>query len=431
MKRIITLTLMTLLIATIITPITQAADNEPTPTEIARESGYSDVSDAYQPEGSINVTQSGQILYDYQSHKKWYPASMTKLMTMYLTLEAVKNGKISLNDKIHITHSHYRMSTLPELSNTKLYPGETYTIKELLQITVSNSSNAAALILADKVSGNVNDFTDLMNKKAKALGMKDTYFVNPTGAENAQLKDFAPSKYKDKDNNVSSARDFAILDQHVIKETPKILYFTKQLTPTQHGVTYYTFNHSLEGAKMSLQGTDGLKTGSSDIADYNHTITTKRGELRINQVIMGAGDYKNLGGEMQRNMMGNAMMNRSFNQYEYKKVLSSGIHKINGKKYYVTKNLYDVMPKNIARKDYQFVIKHGNVHVQYNRHFLIKNDGPPSVKVTRPVVHQADTLAKSTWKEHPIMTFISLALCSICLILIIYYIIHKLFKRKS
>ena len=63
------------------------------------------------------------------------------------------------------------MSTLPELSNTKLYPGETYTISELLQITVSNSSNAAALILADEVSGNVNDFTDLMNKKAKALGM--------------------------------------------------------------------------------------------------------------------------------------------------------------------------------------------------------------------------------------------------------------------
>ena len=60
-------------------------------------------------------------------------------------------------------------------------------------------------------------------------------------------------------------KTFAILDHHVIKETPKILHFTKQLAPTQHGVTYYTFNHSLEGAKMSLLGTDGLKTGSSDV----------------------------------------------------------------------------------------------------------------------------------------------------------------------
>ena len=98
---------------------------------------------------------------------------------------------------------------------------------------------------------------------------------------------------KNQDNTTSTAKDFAILDHHVIKETPKILHFTKQLA-LQHGVTYYTFNHSLEG-KMSLLGTDGFKTGSSDVADYNHTITTKRNNFRINQVIMGAGDYVNLG----------------------------------------------------------------------------------------------------------------------------------------
>ncbi|MEI5741918.1 DUF1958 domain-containing protein, partial [Staphylococcus aureus] len=99
---------------------------------------------------------------------------------------------------------------------------------------------------------------------------------------------FAPTKYKDQERTVTTARDYAILDLHVIKETPKILDFTKQLAPTTHAVTYYTFNFSLEGAKMSLPGTDGLKTGSSDTANYNHTITTKRGKFRINQVIMGA-----------------------------------------------------------------------------------------------------------------------------------------------
>jgi D-alanyl-D-alanine carboxypeptidase (penicillin-binding protein 5/6) len=138
----------------------------------------------------MNIAQSGQILYQYNANQKWYPASMTKLMTMYLTLEAVKKGDLSLKDKVKITQDHYRMSTLPELSNTKLYPGETYTIKELLQITVSNSSNAAALILANEVSDNTSDFTDKMNEKAKEIGMKDTHFVNPTGAENKQLKDF-------------------------------------------------------------------------------------------------------------------------------------------------------------------------------------------------------------------------------------------------
>lgn len=430
MKRRFTMILVALLTIAIIAPKTYASEYEPTPTEIARQYGYPNVTDAYQPEGSINVSQTGQILYDYQSNQKWYPASMTKLMTMYLTLEATNKGELSLNDKVHITDQHYRMSTLPELSNTKLYPGETYTISELLQITVSNSSNAAALILADEVSGNVNDFTDLMNKKAKALGMSNTHFVNPTGAENSQLKDFAPSKYKDQDNSTSTAKDFAILDHHVIKETPKILHFTKQLAPTQHGVTYYTFNHSLEGADMSLPGTDGLKTGSSDVADYNHTITTKRKQFRINQVIMGAGDYVNLGGEKQRNMMGNAMMNRSFDQYRYKNVLSKGTHKINGKTYYVKENLYDVVPKDMNQKDYKFIIKDGKVHLDYDRQFLTKDDGPPKVDVTKPLLHKANTIAQTTWKEHPIVTFIALALLAIACILIVRSIIHLLFKRK-
>ncbi|MCJ1668850.1 penicillin-binding protein PBP4 [Staphylococcus sp. NRL 19/737] len=430
MKRIISLILLIFSTAFIISPIAKAADNELSPTEITRQYGYPNVTDAYQPKGAVNVSQSGQILYQYHADKKWYPASMSKLMTMYLTLEAVKRGDLSLNDKVHITQTHYQMSTLPELSNTKLYPGETYTIAELLQITVSNSSNAAALILGEEVSGNLNNFTDLMNKKAKEIGMKDTHFVNPTGAMNKRLRDFAPSKYKDQQNNVSSAKDMAILDQHVIKDTPKILDFTKQLAPTVHDVTYYTFNHSLEGAKMSLPGTDGLKTGSSDIADYNHTITTKRGKLRINQVLMGAGDFINLGGEMQRNMIGNALMNRSFDQYEYKKVLSKGTHQLNGKKYYVSKDLYDIVPTEMKKEDYKFVIDNGRVHLEYPRQFLTKNDGPPSAKVTHSVIHRTDSIAQNIWKTHPILTFTALGLLAIAFILVIYLILHRIFKQK-
>lgn len=104
-----------------------------------------------------------------------------------------------------------------------------------------------------------------------------------------------------------------------MKDTPKILYFTKQIAPTQHGVTYYTFNDLLEGGNMSLPGTDGLKTGSSDIADYNNSLTTKRGKFRIFHIIMGAGDYKHLGGEKQRNMMSASAINYTFSQYDYKK----------------------------------------------------------------------------------------------------------------
>ena len=208
------------------------------------------------------------------------------------------------------------------------------------------------------------------------------------------------------------------------------IYFTIQLAPTQHGVTYYTFNHSLEGASLSLPGTDGLKTGSSDIANYNHTITTKRGKFRINQVILGVGDYNNLGGEKERNKMGNAIMESSFNQYAYKKVLSKGEHNINGKTYYIKKDLYDVVPKTLHAKDYQFVINDGEVHLDYKRQFISKQYGPPTVQVQKPMIHKADTIAKSTWKDHPIITSTAIGLLIIAIALIVYQVIKRLFKRK-
>mgnify|MGYP001763510851 FL=1 len=292
MKKLILSIVAVFFATTIITPFARAYT--PSPVELAQQSGYP-VTLPFQPEGGINISQTGQILYDYNSQKEWYPASMTKLMTMYLTLQAVKEKKLSLNDTVKITPEHYRMSTLPELSNTKLYPGETYTIAELLQITVSASSNAAALILANQVSDNTSDFVDKMNQTAKSLGMNHTHYVNPTGAENRLLLEFVPKRYQNESSSISTAHDYAILAQHTVQDTPKILHFTKQIAPTQHGVTYYTFNDLLEGGNMSLEGTDGLKTGSSDIADYNNSLTTKRGKFRIFHIIMGAGDYKHLG----------------------------------------------------------------------------------------------------------------------------------------
>lgn len=428
MRKLILAIVTVLFVGSIITPFAKA--ETVTPTQAANQYGYN-VTDNYQPEGAVNIAQTGQILYQYNADKEWYPASMSKLMTMYLTLEAVNNGDLSLDDKVKITDKHYRMSTLPELSNTKLYPGETYTIKELLQITVSNSSNAAALILGQEVSGNLSDFTDAMNKKAKSIGMKDTHFVNPTGAENKQLKDFAPKKYKNEENNTSTAKDFTILAQRTIQDTPKIIYFTKQLAPTQHGVTYYTFNHSLEGADMSLEGTDGLKTGSSDIADYNHTITTKRDNFRINQTIMGAGNYDNLGGEKQRNMMGNVLMNMSFDQYKYKKIISKGNHEINGKTYYVEKDLYDVLPKDFDKNDYKYVIEDGKLHIEYDRKFISEKYGPPTVNVSKPILHQTTTVVKTTWDEHPILTLLGTILIIAAIAIIIYLIIETFKNRKN
>ncbi|EGQ3338435.1 penicillin-binding protein PBP4 [Staphylococcus pseudintermedius] len=420
MKKIILSIVVVFFASTIITPFARAYT--PTPVELAQQSGYP-VTWAYQPEGMINISQTGQILYEFQSEQQWYPASMTKLMTMYLTLQAVKEKKLSLNDTVQITDQHYRMSTLPELSNTKLYPGETYTVAELLQITVSASSNAAALILANQVSDSTSDFVDKMNDTAKSLGMTHTHYVNPTGAENRLLLEFAPKKYQHESSSTSSARDYAILAQHVVKDTPKILYFTKQIAPTQHGVTYYTFNDLLEGGNMSLPGTDGLKTGSSDIADYNNSLTTKRGKFRIFHIIMGAGDYKNLGGEKQRNMMSASAINYTFSQYDYKKIVSKGKHKIDGKSYYVTEDLYDVVPKDMS-KPYHLVVKDSQVHLDYPRKFITKNDGPPTVKVENPLIYESKSVVVSSWHAFPILT----SLAFLVIVLILAFILRRLLK---
>ncbi|NJH85242.1 penicillin-binding protein PBP4 [Staphylococcus agnetis] len=426
MKKVILSILVVFFATTIITPFTKA--NTATPVDIANQNGYG-VGYGFQPEGLVNISETGQILYQYQDKQKWYPASMTKLMTMYLTLKAVKSGDLNLNDTVKITDQHYRMSTLPELSNTKLYPGETYTIAELLQITVSASSNAASLILAQKVSGSTSKFVDDMNQTAKDLGMIQTHYVNPTGAENFRLQEFVPQKYKNETSSVSSPRDYAILAQHTVQDTPKILDFTKQIAPTQHGVTYYTFNDLLEGGNMSLQGTDGLKTGSSDLADYNNTLTTKRGKFRIFHVIMGAGDYKNLGGEKERNMMSASTINVAFYQYDYRKILSKGEHKINGKTYYVTQDLYDVVPKSMT-KPYQFVIENGEVHLNYKRQFISKAYGPPKVEVEKPIVYQSKSFVVSSWKDHPILTSLGFIFLIGFLSVIIYYLLFLTIKRR-
>ena len=123
---------------------------------------------------------------------------MSKMMTLYLTYEAIENGKLKLNDKVKITNKYATMSNLPNLSSVSLKQGQTYTIEELIKQTTLASSNAAAMILGEKVSGDNNTFTNKMNQQAKSFNMTNTNFVNPAGTQNSLLDQYAPSKFKNK-----------------------------------------------------------------------------------------------------------------------------------------------------------------------------------------------------------------------------------------
>lgn len=139
----------------------------------AHASEFSDSTDTLleneQLESMMVTTQSGQILYDQDSDLKTDPASLTKMMTVYLTLDAIENGKVKKDQSVKIDDTYESMSTIPMLSNVPLKRGDSYTIDQLVLQTLLKSSNAATLVLGDQISGSTSKFVDAMNQKAKKL----------------------------------------------------------------------------------------------------------------------------------------------------------------------------------------------------------------------------------------------------------------------
>lgn len=347
---------------------TSISDASESPVTIANKEKNSSISTKYQPSGVMLTTDQGQILYNYRGNNQVDPASMSKMMTLYLTYEAIENGKLKLNDKVKITNKYATMSNLPNLSSVSLKQGQTYTIEELIKQTTLASSNAAAMILGEKVSGDNNTFTNKMNQQAKSFNMTNTNFVNPAGAQNSLLDQYAPSKFKKQDFPKSTAKDMNLLMQALIKKYPQILQISKLTRDTQRGNTFKSTNLSLKGQPLYLPGTDGLKTGTSN-KGYNIALTNKQDQLRLNETIMNVKPFGDVNAKYNRNRIGNQIIKQYRQKYEYKKVLTEGDHEIDGKKYHVKKDLYDVVPKDKS-KWHLAINSKGKVYVHYYRDFL-------------------------------------------------------------
>ncbi|PTK63243.1 D-alanyl-D-alanine carboxypeptidase [Staphylococcus haemolyticus] len=356
------------IIATISLLHTSISDASESPVTIANKEKNSNISTKYQPSGVMLTTDQGQILYNYRGNNQVDPASMSKMMTLYLTYEAIENGKLKLNDKVKITNKYATMSNLPNLSSVSLKQGQTYTIEELIKQTTLASSNAAAMILGEKVSGDNNTFTNKMNQQAKSFNMDNTNFVNPAGAQNSLLDQYAPSKFKKQDYPKSTAKDMNLLMQALIKKYPQILQISKLPRDTQKGNTFKSTNLSLKGQPLYLPGTDGLKTGTSN-KGYNIALTNKQDQLRLNETIMNVKHFGDVNAKYNRNRIGNQIIKQYRQKYEYKKVLTEGDHEIDGKKYHVKKDLYDVVPKDKS-KWHLAINSKGKVYVHYYRDFL-------------------------------------------------------------
>lgn len=202
------------------------------PYEIANDAGnYIDAS--YNPKGTIVIAQkNGQVLYSDDADTKWPLASMSKLMTLYLLMQEMDKGEITYSTKVKVTDKFYNISKLPALSNNKLRLNAVYTVDELMPIMLTNSSNAATYMLSSLVTKNDSEFIDMMNQEAKRLGMNSTKFYNPVGAPNNLLNEYKAKKYPQNEDNISSAKDYAILCQHLVSEYPEILKYTKSVDVT-------------------------------------------------------------------------------------------------------------------------------------------------------------------------------------------------------
>ncbi len=210
-------------------------------------------------------THTGEILYEQNSDEQLPPASITKIMSLLLILEALENKIISLNDTVTASEHASAMGG----SQIWLEPGETMTVDELLKATVIASANDATVALAEQIAGSEEAFVAMMNDRAKELGMSNSHFVNATGL--------------DAEGHVSSAHDVAIMSAEVIKHDTIKNYSTVWMDTLRNGQSELVNTNKLV---RFYEGTTGLKTGTTSNAGYCLSATASRNGLDLVAVIM-------------------------------------------------------------------------------------------------------------------------------------------------
>ncbi|MHC5229799.1 DUF1958 domain-containing protein [Enterococcus sp. LJL99] len=321
--------------------------------KITQEAGYTEAQEINKPKSSIIIDgTNGQILWQDNPDMPREPASISKMMTVFLVFDAIKEGKLTLDTEIVATEKDQMISQIYALSNNKIIAGVAYPVRELLKMTIVPSSNVATVMLANAVSDNDEGaFIQRMNEKAQALGMEHTTFYNCSGAAARSFEGLYEPEGVDPDGrNVSTARDLATMGFHLVKDYPEVLEFTNQATVTAMSGTpfeesFETYNYSLPGAEYGIEGVDGLKTGSGPSSAFNYIATAKRGDTRLIEVILGVGDWSDQDGEYYRHQFGNALLEKAFDEYDYQLILPKGDHNIDGKEIQLEDDFFGVVKK--------------------------------------------------------------------------------------
>lgn len=241
---------------------------------------------------------SGKVFFNQNGDTPKGIASITKTITAYLVLDAIKQQKITWEQEVPISEYAEKLSTVPDLSNVTLVRGQKYTVRDLFEAMIVESANACAVALAELVAGNEHTFVDQMRAQLVKWNINDATIINASGLSNVFLEDqIYPGTQKD-DENLMSARDVAIVAQHLIKDFPEILEVSKikekTFAPnTSHPDDMKNVNVMLFDGPNHKDGVDGLKTGTTDLAGACFVGTIQKDGRRVITVILNALDQDN------------------------------------------------------------------------------------------------------------------------------------------
>jgi D-alanyl-D-alanine carboxypeptidase (penicillin-binding protein 5/6) len=243
---------------------------------------------------------TGTILYEKNGREKLPPASITKIMTMLLVLEALDQGKIKYGDLVRVSEHAAQMGG----SQIYLEPGERMTVRDMLKAVAVASANDASVALAEHVSGTEEAFVNEMNQRAQALGMRDTHFRNVNGLP--------------EEGHVTTAHDIAIMSRELLKH-PEITNFTRIYEDyLRQGTSKPFWLVNTNRLVKFYPGVDGLKTGYTSEAKFCLSASAKKGTFRVIAVVMGEPNAKARNHEVSR------MLDFAYSQYTNRLIYRKG-----------------------------------------------------------------------------------------------------------
>jgi len=245
---------------------------------------------------------TGSVLGAKDADKPMPPSSMSKLMTAYMAFEALKTGRISLDDELTVSRNAWQLGGAASGGSTMfLPPGSRVKVEDLLRGMIVQSGNDACIVLAEALAGSEEAFAEQMNAKAKSLGMNNSHFMNATGLPHEE--------------HFMSPRDLATLARHIVTDFPE--YYSL------YSETSFTYNNITQGNRNPLlyrvgSGADGLKTGHTAIAGYGLTASAVRGGRRLILVANGMDTMKDRDEETAK------LMDWGFREFTNRSLFTAG-----------------------------------------------------------------------------------------------------------